>query len=358
MMKHLLFAFIVLLYCANCHGQTLRVEGEPFDSPKIWSDCTTDNNNNLNSRLIVTSNLPLGKVDVDGNAYVRKLIKTGRMFIDFMPNHGGIIRFNVDQCRPLEIVIPDFVVGGTEYELHIIYENNTSMPFLPSPLVPYAVLKDGTLTFYYDTNKPNEAYGLRTEDKPEWELVKDKITEVVFDQSFKNFKPRNCNSWFKNCTHLTSIKYISDYLNTEDVIDMSYMFYGCSSLTSLDVSKFKTGNVSDMEYMFYGCSSLMSLDVSMFNTGNVIDMRCMFSGCRGLTSLDVSKFNTRNVEDMGYMFADCRGLMSLDVSKFNTRNVKDMGGMFDGCSGLTSLDVSKFNTWNVEDMGSMFYGCS
>ncbi|MBO7597426.1 MAG: formylglycine-generating enzyme family protein [Bacteroidales bacterium] len=39
-----------------------------------------------------------------------------------MPNHGGIIRFYVDQCRPLEIVIPDFVVGGVEYRMHIIFE--------------------------------------------------------------------------------------------------------------------------------------------------------------------------------------------------------------------------------------------
>ena len=121
-MKHILFTVITLLYGINCYCQVLRVDGEPFDFPTISRECTTDNNNNLNSRLIVTSNLPLDKMDVDGNAYVGKNIITGRIIIDFMPNHGGIIRFYVDQCRPLEIVIPDFVVGGVEYRMHIIFE--------------------------------------------------------------------------------------------------------------------------------------------------------------------------------------------------------------------------------------------
>ena len=40
---------------------------------------------------------------------------------------------------------------------------------------------------------------------------------------------------------------------------MSYMFYYCSSLTSLDLSNFNTNNVTDMRSMFYNCSSLTSL---------------------------------------------------------------------------------------------------
>ena len=52
----------------------------------------------------------------------------------------------------------------------------------------------------------------------------------------------------------------------------------------------------------------------------------MFYGCSGLTSLDVSGFNTDNVTDMGWMFAGCSGLTSLDVSGFNTSNVTNMSG--------------------------------
>ena len=43
----------------------------------------------------------------------------------------------------------------------------------------------------------------------------------------------------------------------------------------------------------------------------------MFYGCSNLTSIDISKFNTENVNYMDYMFADCSNLISIDISKFN-----------------------------------------
>ena len=40
------------------------------------------------------------------------------------------------------------------------------------------------------------------------------------------------------------------------------MFSECSSLTSLNLSNFNTNNVEDMSEMFYGCSSLTSLNTT------------------------------------------------------------------------------------------------
>ena len=74
--------------------------------------------------------------------------------------------------------------------------------------------------------------------------------------------------------------------------NMSYMFRGCSTLSSLpDISKLNTSNVTNMSYMFCGCSSLSSLpDISKWNTNNVTDMSWMFYGCKLLLSLpDISK---------------------------------------------------------------------
>jgi len=163
------------------------------------------------------------------------------------------------------------------------------------------------------------------------------------------------NFMFYGCSGLTSLDVTN--FNTSNVTDMGYMFCDCSGLTSLDVSNFNTSNVTDMGYMFCGCSGLTSLDVASFNTSNVDNMLDMFYGCYGLTSLDVSSFNTSNVTVMGAMFYGCHGLTSLDVSKFNTSNVKNMRYMFRYCSGLTSLDVSSFNTSNVTNMYGMFDGC-
>jgi len=130
---------------------------------------------------------------------------------------------------------------------------------------------------------------------------------------------------------------ISAEINVTGMTDASYLFSGCSNLTSLDVSGFDTSNVTDMRWMFYGCSGLTSLDVSGFDTSNVAYMWQMFEGCSGLTSLDVSGFDTSNVTYMGWMFYGCSGLTSLDVSGFDTSNVTDMRWMFSGCSSLTTI---------------------
>ena len=47
------------------------------------------------------------------------------------------------------------------------------------------------------------------------------------------------------------------------------MFYQCSSLKKLDLSKFNTKNVGNMNYMFYNCSKLVSINLSKFNTSNI-----------------------------------------------------------------------------------------
>ena len=183
------------------------------------------------------------------------------------------------------------------------------------------------------------------------------IVHIVFDKSFSTYTPTSLYGFFMDLRKLETITGL-EYLNTEKVTDMSYMFCACSKLTSLDVTNFNTENVKNMVRMFYNCSALTSLDVTKFNTGNVTNMRYMFCACSALTSLDVTKFNTGNVTDMGYMFYNCSKLTSLDVTKFNTAKVTDMSNMFVNCSKLTSLDVTKFNTGNVTDMGYMFYNCS
>ncbi len=230
----------------------------------------------------------------------------------------------------------------------------------------YAVFDEATntLTFKHDTKKPYGAFALNeVENAPGWYKPNDDgsnaniIKKVVFDASFANARPTSCCEWFNGCTDLTTIEGV-EYLNTENVTDMSGMFWGCRALTTLDVSHFDTQNVTNMSYMFSDCSALTTLDVSNFNTQNVTNMYYMFSDCSALTTLDVSNFNTQNVTDISGMFSDCRALTTLDVSNFNTQNVTDMSYMFFNCSAITTLDIANFDTKNVTDMSYMFYNCS
>ena len=180
------------------------------------------------------------------------------------------------------------------------------------------------------------------------------IKNIVFEESFKTYAPTSLKEFFYNCTSLETISGL-EYLNTANITDMSSMFYGCSNLTSLNLTKFDTKNVSSMYFMFYGCSNLTSLNLTNFNTKNVKNMNGMFGDCTHLTSLDITNFNTAKVTNMGNMFLGCSNLTSLDLTNFNTAKVTDMHGMFKGCSALTSLDLTNFNTAEVRDMNRMFY---
>ena len=230
----------------------------------------------------------------------------------------------------------------------------------------YAVFDEATntLTFKHDTKKPYGAFALNEgKNAPGWykpDGNRDNaniIKKVVFDASFANARPTSCYEWFNGCTDLTTIEGI-EYLNTENVTDMSGMFWGCRALTTLDVSHFDTQNVTNMSYMLSDCSALTTLDVSHLDTQNVTNMYYMFSGCSALTTLDVSNFNTQNVTDMSGMFSDCSAITTLDVSNLNTQNVTDMSYMFFYCSAITTLDIANFDTKNVTDMSYMFNDCS
>ena len=173
--------------------------------------------------------------------------------------------------------------------------------------------------------------------------------------SFNANKVNNMNSMFQKCCSLKSLDLSS--FNTNNVNDMSYMFNGCFSLENIDLSSFNTNNVKSMRTMFQKCCSLKSLDLSSFNTNNVNDMSYMFNECSSLEIIDLSSFNTNKVNNMSVMFQKCYCLKSLDLSSFSTNNVNDMSYMFNKCSSLNNLNLSFFLTYKVNNMSSMFQNC-
>lgn len=244
-----------------------------------------------------------------------------------------------------------------------------------------------TLTLYYGTNYKESDYGISLlTGSPLWQSTAErkKIKTVVFDESCKDARPKDCRGWFWFFEALTTIEHL-DYLNTSEVDDMQSMFSSCTSLETLDLSSFNTEKVTNMSKMFVGstnlrtinlpkgfigssvtdlrsmfkdCTSLTELDLSGSNSENVKEMNEMFYGCKALSKLDLTDFKTGQVTTMENMFCDCSTLETLDVSSFNTENVTTMLGMFNNCSSLRSLDLPGFNTANVTQMSSMFKKCS
>ena len=224
-----------------------------------------------------------------------------------------------------------------------------------------------TLTFYYDTlraDRNGTTWGIRDWDAffscPAWagdfNPRSTTVLTAVFDASFRDFRPTTTEGWFYELNLLERIEGL-EHLNTSQVTSMSGLFWGCGSLTSLDLSRFDTSKVTSMSGLFSGCGSLTSLDLTCFDTSKVTDMRGMFEGCGSLTSLDLSSFDTSKVTDMEEMFSGCESLTALDLSSFDTSEVSYMRGMFYSCKSLTALDLSSFDTSKVTDMRGMFYSC-
>ena len=175
--------------------------------------------------------------------------------------------------------------------------------------------------------------------------------EYLFKKNLKK-----TNHMFYCCTSLINLN-LSRF-NTQNIIGMSLMFSGCNSLTNIDLSNLNTQKVTDMHDMFSGCNSLRNLDLSSFDTQKVTDMSGMFFDCKSLTNLDLSNFNTQNVEVMFSMFYGCNSLEKLDLSNFNTKKVNHMSGMFYDCTSLKNLNLSNFNAQNAYHMDSMFSNCN
>ena len=64
---------------------------------------------------------------------------------------------------------------------------------------------------------------------------------------------------FSNCISLKAINLGYDYhSDSSNVVNMSYMFYNCSSLISVDLSMIDL-SPSDMSYMFVYCYQLKDI---------------------------------------------------------------------------------------------------
>ena len=186
-----------------------------------------------------------------------------------------------------------------------------------------------TLTFYYDNNlklRNGEIWDIdekSSSSEPAWagtyKSPNYAVTKVVFDTSFKDFRPTTTEGWFYRLSELTTIEGLEN-LNTSAVTNMSSMFSGCSSLTSLNLSNFNTSAVTNMSAMFSGCSDLKTI----FNTQT---WRCeqsqnMFRDCtqlRGAVKYDASKldvtmanFETGYFRDPNKKYLDAYVLQSED----------------------------------------------
>lgn len=124
-----------------------------------------------------------------------------------------------------------------------------------------------------------------------------------------------------------------------------------------------SGDITNCEYLFGGssevavCHQLKEIDLSSFNTENVIDMKFMFYECVNLIDLNISNLNTSKVTNMDWMFANCFSIETIDLRSFNTANVTNMESMFGNCVQAKEIKVSTKWITNNANISNMFRNC-
>ena len=164
---------------------------------------------------------------------------------------------------------------------------------------------------------------------------------------------------FSDCSSLTTINGIDSWKGSS-ATDVSNMFNGDTKLEKLDLAKFNPSQATNFSYMFAGCTALTSVgDLSQWTGSNATYVSNMFNGDKGLTSLDLTKFNPSGATSFLGMFSGCSKLTSVgDLSKWTGSNATSVSHMFDGDSSLKTLDLSNFALKKVQYFSSMFQGCS
>ena len=336
-----------------CYCQSLsKLDVSNFNTEKLWTmssmfqnckNLTSLDLSNFNTKSVKEMAQMFYGCSTLQNIYVSKNFVTGRVYAGYSMFYG---------CTNLK--------GYSDRKTNHTYANCGPDGYF-TPGCWYAEFDNstGTLTFKCGLSKPAGAYGLNEgRNLPGWNNLGTNVKKVVFDASFASARPTNCYGWFKDFTNLTTIEGF-EYLNTENVTNMTGVFNGCSALTSLDLTNFNTAKVTDMKLLFANCSALESLDLSMFNTENVTSMPSMFNGATNLKTLNVSNFNTEKVNNMGHMFANCPNLTSLDLSSFNTKGVEYVDNIFKNCSNLTTIYASENFAFGsgLKNGANMFLGC-
>ena len=99
-------------------------------------------------------------------------------------------------------------------------------------------------------------------------------------------------------------------------------------------------NFFDVQYDA-NVANIDSIDFSHMDLTKVIDMGYLFKGCSSLESITFSKFTPTAIKNMAGMLSDCTGIKSIDLSNFIIPGGANIFPMFLGCNNLVAFDLPK-----------------
>ena len=163
------------------------------------------------------------------------------------------------------------------------------------------------------------------------------------------------NGMFAGCTNLIYVNF--NFKSIFVAISMDEMFLNCKLLTSLDLSNFNISKVTSFLHMFAGCSSLRKINLKSFKLDSVTSIEAMFKNCISLEYLDLSSFKPYKLINMNSVFYNCKSLTSINLDNIYTNKVTSMELLFYNCRSLKLINITSFHTESVTNMDCMFEQC-
>ena len=176
---------------------------------------------------------------------------------------------------------------------------------------------------------------------------KENMYDLVIGADGRVNLPGNSECLFKGLTNVESYDFSN--VDTNIIFNLSQMFAQNKKIKTIDLSNFDTYRIRYLYSTFNGDSELTTVNFTNW-TPKIIGhgMTYTFYNCEKLETVDLSGFNVSSVKDFSGLFYHNYALTNLNISTWEPLLVKKMNQMFTGVDKVGTLDLSKFTTFDNE----------
>lgn len=249
--------------------------------------------------------------------------------------------------------------AGTQTESEFAAVEDEPQPSAASAFAVFSA-DDNSLTLYKRADAPVEGTAFlgkeatrvytgieNSRSTQPWNDVAERIASVSVADA--GVAPKSLYAWFFGCTSLTNVDLRG--LDASGATTMAFMFSRASALESLDLSMLDTSSCTDFSDVFQDCTSLKEIDMAGWDTSKGTTFAQMLFNCKSLERVDLSPLDTSSAVSFRQMLYGCSSLAEVDLSGFKTSKATTFASMLNGCSSLTRVDVTGF------DLSMFFFNC-
>lgn len=170
----------------------------------------------------------------------------------------------------------------------------------------------------------------------------DNLSDLTYSGLTIDSNVTSASKCFQNCSKLTAVPDLFNGAQT-GLTDLSYMFYQCYGMTTIDLSSWKFGQVTNMKNMFRNCNNTITIDITGIDTSQMTstsNMSFICYGCNNLVrirgAIDLIGMNPTALPSLGY-----------GTNSLTTITYKNLGSN----STIASLDLysDNYNQWGLGD---------